>query len=183
MTGEDGESAVELFGENYASEFVGQGYGAEGEQKIGAGTGLGGPSAGWTDGENEGLRAGVAQAAEEGCDVLGRELFAAAVEEYEVRRGAAGLMFEPGEEGVFCGEALNLAGHVPGDALSIVGEEIFRRVSGFDSAGKDGGEDYLQGSGKARVPNDRCIDYDIYGYYSLSNRDRFPGCVRGGRVS
>ena len=70
MAGEDGEGAVELLGENDAGELVRQGDGAEGEQEIGAGAGLAGPTVGGTDGEDEIPRGGVAVAAEKRGEVF-----------------------------------------------------------------------------------------------------------------
>ena len=74
VAGEDGEGAVDLFGEDGAGELVGEGDGAEGEDEGGAGAGGGGPAVGGADGEDDGLGAGVAQAAEVGGEVFGGEL-------------------------------------------------------------------------------------------------------------
>jgi hypothetical protein len=83
VAGEDGEGAVDLLGEDGAGELVGQGDGAEGEDEVGAGAGGGGPAVGGADGEDEGLGAGVAEAAEVGGEVFAGELLAAAVEQDE----------------------------------------------------------------------------------------------------
>ena len=89
MAGEDGEGAVDLLGQDGTGEFMGQGDVAEGEDKAGACACGGGPAVGGTDGEDDGLRAGVAEAAEVGGEVVGGELLATAVEKNEDGSGTA----------------------------------------------------------------------------------------------
>jgi len=70
VAGEDGEGAVDLLGEDEAGEVVGQGDEAEGEQEVGAGAGQRGPAVGRADGEDDALRAGIAEADEVFGEVL-----------------------------------------------------------------------------------------------------------------
>jgi hypothetical protein len=70
VAGEDGEGTVDLLGEDDASEFMRQGNVAEREDEAGAGASGGGPAVVGADGEHDGLRAGVAEAAEVGGEVL-----------------------------------------------------------------------------------------------------------------
>jgi hypothetical protein len=118
---EDGEGAVDLFGENGAGELMGKRDLAEGENKGCAGSRGHGPSVGGADGEDEGLRAGVAEAA----DVLGegfaRELLAARVEQDEDGSCAGGLLVEGGEQIGFGGEGLGVAGEVTSGTGKIIG--------------------------------------------------------------
>jgi len=126
VAGEDGEGAVDLFGEDGAGEFVGQGDGAEGEDKAGAGAGGGGPSVRGADGEDDGLGAGVAEAAEVSGEFFGGELLAAAVEEDEDASGAGGLASRPiegGEERGLGGVGLGLTGEVARGSREIAGGE------------------------------------------------------------
>ncbi len=60
VVGEDGSGSVELLGEDYAGELVGEGENAEGEEEVGAGAGGGGPAVGGTYGEDEALGSFVA---------------------------------------------------------------------------------------------------------------------------
>ena len=123
VVGEDGEGAVDLLGEDDASQFVGQRDVAEGEDEAGAGAGGCGPTVGGADGEEEGLRAGVAQAAEVGGEFFAGELLAAAVEQDEDRGGACRLAIECGQQGGFGGVVLGLTGEVARGAGEIVGGE------------------------------------------------------------
>lgn len=120
VTGEDGEGAVDLFGEDGAGEFVGQGDEAEREDKAGVAAGGVGPSVVGPDGEDYRLRAGVAETAEVSGEVLGGELLAAAVEEDEDRGGAGGLAVEPGEEGGLGVVGLGFTGYITGGASEVV---------------------------------------------------------------
>lgn len=61
MAGQDGQGAVDLFGQHGLRERVWQGHGPEREQKVGAGAGLGGPAVCGADSGNNLLAAGVAQ--------------------------------------------------------------------------------------------------------------------------
>ena len=144
VAGEDGECAVELLGEDGSGEFVGQGDRAEGEQEIGAGAGRGGPSVGGADGEDDGLGAGVAEAAEVGGEVLGGELLAGTVEQDKDRGGAGGLAIEPTEERGLGVVGLGGAGDVAGDAGEVIGGEGLGG-SGFGAraGGGDGCEEEL----------------------------------------
>ena len=146
MSGEDGEGAVELLGEDYAGELMREGDWAEREDEVGAGAGCGGPSVGRTDGEDEALRAGVAKAAKVGGEFLGGELFAATVEEDEDRGGAGGLAVEPGEECGFGVVELGGAGDVAGGAGKVVGGEgLGRSGLGARAGRRDGCDDELHG--------------------------------------
>ena len=64
VAGEDGEGAVDLLGEDGAGELVRQGDAAEREEQVRAAAGLGRPAVRRTDGEEDGLRAGVSEPAE-----------------------------------------------------------------------------------------------------------------------
>ena len=127
MAGEDGEGAVDLLGEDGAGELMGQGDGAEGESEAGAGVRGGRPAVGGTDGEDEGLRAGVAETAEVSGEGFRGELLAAAVEQDEDRSGArglaGGLRVNRGEQGGFGGVGVGVAGQVVRGAGEVVGGE------------------------------------------------------------
>lgn len=146
MAGEDGEGAVKLLGEDGAGELMGQGDGTEGEDKASAGAGGGRPAVGGTDGEDDGLRAGVAEAAEVGGEVFAGELLAAAVEEDEDGGGAGSLTIEPGEQGGLGGVGLRFAGEIVGGTGEVVGGEGCGGVGFGARAGwGDGGEEDLHG--------------------------------------
>jgi hypothetical protein len=152
VAGEDGEGSVDLFGENGAGEFVGKGDGAEREDESGAGAGGGGPAVGGADGEDDGLSAGVAEAAEVGGEGFGGEGGATAVEEDEVGGGAGSGAVEPGEEGGFGGLGERLAGEVAGGSGEVVGGESGGGM-GFGAAGfwGDGGEVELHGTEDTKI--------------------------------
>ena len=128
VTGEDGEGAVDLFGEDGAGHFMRQGDVAERQDEAGACACGWGPAVGGTDGEDEGLCAGVAKAAEVGGDVIGGKLLSAAVEEDEYGSGAGGLAVEPGEEVGLGRVGLGFAGEVSGGTGEVVGGEGSGRV-------------------------------------------------------
>jgi hypothetical protein len=128
VAGEDGEGSVELLGEDYAGEFVGQGDESEREEEVGAGSSVGGPAVGGADGEDEALGAFVAETADAGGEVFGRELLAAAVEEDGVGSGSTGLLIEPFEQEGFGVEGLGVAGDIAGGALDVVGDEAVCRL-------------------------------------------------------
>ena len=94
VVGEDGEGAVELLGEDYPGEFVGECHGAQGEQQsfsgigCGCGAGLRRPAVGGTDGEDEILGSLVAEAADPLGEVFGGERLAPGVEQDDRGRGA-----------------------------------------------------------------------------------------------
>ena len=141
MPGQNGAGAVELFGEDDAGEFMGEGDGAEGEEEVGAGAGGGGPAISGADGEEELLDAAVAEGAEVGCEISGGELLAGGVEQDDVERGARGGFIGEGEEGGLGGEEVGVAGVVAGDAGGVVGEEgVERGGFGAGAGGRDGGE-------------------------------------------
>ena len=148
MAGEDGEGAVDLLGEDGAGELMGQGDGAEGKGEAGAGEGGLGPAVGGTDGEDDGLRAGVAEAAEAGGEVWAGELAAAAVEQDEDGGGARGLAIERGEQSGFRGVGVGIAGQVVGGAGEVVGGEGSGGAGfGLGTGWGDGGERELHGVG------------------------------------
>jgi hypothetical protein len=123
VAGEDGEGAVELLGEDYAGEFVGQGDESEREEEVGSGAGVGGPAVGGADGEDEALGALVAKTADAGGEGLGGKLLAASVEQDGVGAGSTGLLIEPFEEEGFGVEGLGVAGKIAAGALDVVGDE------------------------------------------------------------
>jgi hypothetical protein len=144
VAGEDGEGAVDLFGENGACEFVGQGDSAEGEYEAGAGAGGGSPAIVGADGEDERLGAGVAEAAEVGGEFFGGELLAATVEEDQDGGGAGGLAVEPGEECGFGVMGLELAGEIAGGSGEVVGGEGCGSVGfGAGASWRDSGQEDL----------------------------------------
>src|ERR1700735_3937058 len=73
MSGDDGQGAVDLFGEDDAGELMRQRHRPEGEKQVSAGAGGNGPSVRGTDGEHEILGAGVAKTADLGGKILGGE--------------------------------------------------------------------------------------------------------------
>ena len=146
MASEDGEGAVDLLGEDGAGEFVGQGDIAEGEYEASAGTGGGGPAVCGTDGEDDGLGSGVAEATEMGCEFFGGELLAAAIEEDEDGNGAGGLAVDPGEEGGFGVVVEGLAGEVARGSGEIAGGQGCGGIGlGASASWGDGGEEELHG--------------------------------------
>lgn len=102
---------------------MGQGDGAEREDEAGAGAGSGGPAVVGADGEDDGLRAGVAEPAEVSGEILAGELFATAVEQDENGSGASGLAVEPGEQGSLGGMGVGLTGQIAGSAGKVIGGE------------------------------------------------------------
>ena len=150
VAGEDGEGAVDLLGEDGAGEFMGQSDVAEREDEAGAGACSGGPAVGGTDGEDKGLCARVAEAAEVGGEFFGGELLAATVEEDEDGGGAGGLAVEPGEECGFGVMGLELAGEIAGGSGEVVGGEGCGSVGfGAGASWRDRGQENLHDT---RVP-------------------------------
>ena len=144
VAGEDGGGAVDLLGENDAGELVGEGDASEGEEELRLLAGGGGPAVGGTDGEDETLGAVVAETAEAGGELLGGELVATAVEKDAKGADAAGVVFEPMEQGWLGVEELGLAGDVAGGASEVVGEQgVGGGGLGAGGAGEDGGESDL----------------------------------------
>ena len=101
-----------------------QGNGAKGEDQAGSGSGGVGPSVGRTDGENEGLRAGVAETAEVGGEFFGGELLASTIEEDEDGGGAGLVAVEAGKEVSFGDEVLGFAWDVAGGTGEVVGGDV-----------------------------------------------------------
>src|ERR1700728_3311462 len=91
MASEDGEGAIDLFGEDDTGQVVSHGHGAEREELRGTLPGFIGPAVGGTDGEDDELPALVALAAEPLGEFCGGHLFAPFVEEDDERRGAGAL--------------------------------------------------------------------------------------------
>jgi len=94
VAGEDGEGAVDLFGEDDLRELMRQGDAAEGEEEVGAGAGGVGPTVGRADGEDEALGSGVAVPPDGSGELFRGELLASAVEQDEECGSAAGLAVE-----------------------------------------------------------------------------------------
>ena len=141
MAGENGESAVELLGEDDAGELMGQGDASEGEEKVGALARGGRPAVRGADGQDEMLRAAIAESAETFGELRGSELAALGVEEDGVRGRAARLTAEPVEEGGLGLEELAVAWSVVGGAFKIGVEETVGRFGlGSRTAGDDGCE-------------------------------------------
>ena len=158
MAGEDGEGAVDLLGEDGAGHFMGQGDIAEGQDKSGASACGGRPAVGGADGKDEGLRTGVAEAAEVSGEVAGGELLATAVEENEDRSGTArpGRLVQRGEQGSFGGVGEGVAGEVAGGAGDVVGGESCGGVGLCAGAGwRDCGEKELHSTEGIKVVNER----------------------------
>ena len=104
VTSEDGESAVDLLGENDAGKFVRHGHGTEREELRGAFAGVIGPAVGWADGEDDELAAFVALAPEPPGEGLRCHLLTALVEEDEHGGGASALVFDCLPESLFGAE-------------------------------------------------------------------------------
>jgi len=128
MTGEDGESAIDLLGEDDAGKLVRKSHAAKREEEIGALASGGGPAVRRADGEDEVLGAGVAQIAETLGELVGGVLLASAVEEHSVSSSTAGLAIEPFQQRRFRLKELRGTGEIAGGSLDIVGEQA---VSGL----------------------------------------------------
>ncbi len=144
----DCTSAIELFGQDEAGEFVGHGDGAKRECEMSAGFGGGGPAAVRADGEDEVLVALIATLGKPGGEVFRGELAAAGIEEDEEGRGAGellALLVQPEEEGGFVREGLRLDGLVGLDAVQVeAGEGVEGGLfAGFCGFGADVGEGEL----------------------------------------
>jgi hypothetical protein len=126
VAGEDCSGTVNLFREYDTGKLVRQGNASEREEELRSLAGRGRPSVCGADGEHKALGSVVAQTAEAGSELLGCELLATTVEEDGKGAGAAGLVVQPVEEGVFGFEELGVAGDVAGGAADVVGEEGFR---------------------------------------------------------
>ena len=85
MSGEDGERAIDLFSGDKTREFVWECDLAQREKFGGVLTRGVGPSVGAADGEDEVLGSAVACSAYEFGDAFGGALFAAAIEQDELR--------------------------------------------------------------------------------------------------
>ncbi len=123
VAGEDGEGPIELLGEDYAGELVGQGDESEREEEVGASAGGRGPAVGGTDGEDEALGTVVAEAAEASGEVFGGKLQASAIEKNGVGADAAGLLIKRLEQEGFRVEGLCVADDIAGGALHEVCHE------------------------------------------------------------
>jgi len=162
VAGEDSEGAVDLLSENGARKFMGQGDQAERQDEGGAGAGGGGPAVVGANGEDDGLGTGVAEAAELGGEVLGGELFAAAVEEDENGGGTGGLAVKPGEESCFGVMGLRFAGEIAGGAGEEVGGEGRGGVRlGAGAGGRNGGQDELHVEGVELVMSKFDGNYEL----------------------
>ena len=92
MSLQNREAAIELFQQDDARQFVGQGDLAEGENRLCLGSGGIAPAIGRANGEQQLLRAVRLVVLEEVGDFFRSELLAARVEQYQLRLGAA-LLF------------------------------------------------------------------------------------------
>jgi hypothetical protein len=153
VSGEDGEGAVDLFAEDDAGEFVGEGHGAEGEERCGALAGILGPAVGGTDGEDDELTALVALAAEPFGEGFRGHLLTALVEEDEHRGGTGALVLDGFPEEIFGAEEGRFDGGFAaareewGDAVEV---EAGQFVEGVTGARADGGDPELHGDKSTR---------------------------------
>jgi hypothetical protein len=99
MPGQDGQGAVDLFGQYNAGELVRQGHAAEGKEKVGALACGRGPSVGGTDGKYEALGALIANPPDVCGELLGGVLLAAAIQQDGIGWGATGLAIYPIKDG------------------------------------------------------------------------------------
>src|SRR5271166_5684657 len=93
MAFQDGESAVKLFQQHYAGQFVRQSDLAKGKNLIGGSTRGGAPAVGGTYGKQQLLRAARLVILEEVRDLLRSELEAARVEQHQHWRRARAALF------------------------------------------------------------------------------------------
>src|SRR5580658_1444797 len=96
MAGQDGEGAVDLFGEDYAGEFVGHGQRRKRDALVGQGAEFDGETFGVAAEEDDFAGGMVAEAAEPARELLRAELIAGGVEQDE---GGAGLHFQFAQSG------------------------------------------------------------------------------------
>jgi len=129
VAGEDGGGAVELFGEDEASDCVGVGEGAEREDEFGAEESVGGPAVGGADGEDDVLDAFLTTGSEPRREEFGGHGLAMAIEEDGDDGGTAAVAVDPGEEGFFGFEGLGFTAKCGGTAFNVAGGEDLKRVA------------------------------------------------------
>ena len=139
MSGEDGQGAVDLFGEDDASELVWQRDAAQRKKQVRALTGICGPAIRRADRENETLRPSIAQPAKLLSELFGREQLASTVEQNDMSRSAAWLTVERIKEGRLRLKELRVAGNVTGYPLDVVREQTVGRIGfGATAARRNG---------------------------------------------
>jgi hypothetical protein len=121
MAGEDGEGAIELFGEEDAGEFVRHGESGERKLHVRLATEVVGKTFGVAAEEDEFAGAAVAEVTEPASELRGGELLAGGVEEDERGGGVDLEIAECGGRGV--AELSGVDGAVVADAEEIVVEK------------------------------------------------------------
>ncbi len=120
MSCQNRERTIDLLCQYCARKLVRKGDAAERERQAGPGMGCGRPPVVWTDRQDDGLGAEVAQASEMCGEFFAAELLASAVQEDENRRRPPGLTIKRCEE-----RSLGVVGvSFAGDVAACPGEEF-----------------------------------------------------------
>ena len=128
MSGEDGQCAIDLFGEDNASELVRQRDAAQRKKQVRTLTGIRGPAIRRTDSEDETLRAAIAQPAKLLSEFFGGEQLASTVEQNDMSGSTARLTVEPLKQRRLGLKELQVAGGVPGRPLDVIRKQTVGRI-------------------------------------------------------
>ena len=123
MAGEDGKSAVHLFGKYDPGQLMWQGHAAEGKDQVGSLACNPGPPISGPDGEHQALNPLVADSPDIRGELIGGVLLPVAIQQNGIGWSAAGLTVQPLQERSLGVEELRVARGVTRSPLHIVGEQ------------------------------------------------------------
>jgi len=142
MARENGQGAVDLFGEDGAGQLVGQRDGSQREHRGCTSAGGVRPSIGRANGEDQRLCTAIAQATDLRGELLAGQLPASAVEQDQIRRSARGLAIQPSQQRSLRIQMQRLRRGVSRSAGEIIGGKLsgsvrLRTGAGWRHSSKD----------------------------------------------
>jgi hypothetical protein len=126
VSGENGQGAVYLLGQNNTGELMRQSHATKGKKQVGTLACGRRPPIRRSDGKHQPLNTLVADAAEVRGELIRAVLLAAAIHQNRIRRSATGLAIQPIEQGRFGVEELGLTRDISGRTPYVVGEQAVR---------------------------------------------------------